>query len=252
MCPVRVVSWTAQQLDMGRYFDILLAQPLADGFTEDILSAQRLSDELQSSVGVESLAERIRAHLPTLQQLSAPLVVRIAHALSRPHTGEPPWSLWADLRARYPHNNALSSVYAGVLLDAGRRDEGIALLVETLESYSPTSSLECALVLEMSGSHTTRLGEQAYHAGDRAWLGYQLVALRAQIANAEQLDMYDLTDIDTPGPEVREQYSELLERYAADPEAMAELRELGREIADLETRGLLPRVMSRRGSWRSE
>lgn len=53
--------------------------------------------------------------------------------------------------------------------------------------------------------------------------------------------------IDERAEIVRERYSELLDDYSDDPEAMTRIRALGRRIKDLEEAGSLPRSLIRRG-----
>jgi hypothetical protein len=54
-------------------------------------------------------------------------------------------------------------------------------------------------------------------------------------------------DIDERAETVRERYSELLDDYSDDPEALTRIRALGRRIKDLEEAGSLPRSLIRRG-----
>jgi hypothetical protein len=54
-------------------------------------------------------------------------------------------------------------------------------------------------------------------------------------------------DIDERAEAVRERYSELLDDYSDDPEALTRIRALGRRIKDLEEAGSLPRSLIRRG-----
>lgn len=53
-------------------------------------------------------------------------------------------------------------------------------------------------------------------------------------------------DADERADAIRERYSELLEDYGDDGQALARIRALGRRIADLEEAGVLPRSLIRR------
>jgi hypothetical protein len=89
-------------------------------------------------------------------------------------------------------------------------------------------------------------------AGDGAWdqrpqdlLAVDLEALRAELealAGAEPIG-----DADERADAVRERYSELLEDYGDDAEALTRIRALGRRIKDLEEAEILPRSLIRRG-----
>lgn len=76
-------------------------------------------------------------------------------------------------------------------------------------------------------------------------LARDLDALRAELEALAGAD---------PGPDederadaVRERYSELLEDYVEDPEALTRIRAVGRRIKDLEEADVLPRSLIRRG-----
>lgn len=76
-------------------------------------------------------------------------------------------------------------------------------------------------------------------------LAADLDALRAELealASAEPVD-----DADERADAVRERYSELLEDYGDDPEALTRIRAVGRRIKDLEEADVLPRSLIRRG-----
>ena len=76
-------------------------------------------------------------------------------------------------------------------------------------------------------------------------LAVDLEALRAELealAGAEPID-----DADERADAVRERYSELLEDYGDDAEALTRIRALGRRIKDLEEAEILPRSLIRRG-----
>jgi hypothetical protein len=75
-------------------------------------------------------------------------------------------------------------------------------------------------------------------------LARELDGLRSEI---ETLAATEPADVDERAETVRERYSELLDDYNDDPEALTRIRALGRRIKDLEEAGSLPRSMIRRG-----
>jgi hypothetical protein len=75
-------------------------------------------------------------------------------------------------------------------------------------------------------------------------LARELDGLRSEI---ETLAATEPADIDERAETVRERYSELLDDYNDDPEALTRIRALGRRIKDLEEAGSLPRSLIRRG-----
>lgn len=75
-------------------------------------------------------------------------------------------------------------------------------------------------------------------------LARELEHLRSEI---ETLAATEPADIDERAETVRERYSELLDDYNDDPEALTRIRALGRRIKDLEEAGALPRSLIRRG-----
>lgn len=86
-------------------------------------------------------------------------------------------------------------------------------------------------------------GLPAGHPSDL--LAVDLEALRAEIealASAGQAD-----DVDERAEAVRERYSELLEDYEDDAEALTRIRAVGRRIKDLEEADVLPRSLILRG-----
>ena len=184
---------------MGRFFDTLLAQPVAD----DDPAQQRLAEALaEASTGTDADAEGgvpalLQQHLDMILQPCDPLVMRIADALDRSVAPHRQIAIWRDLRARYPAD---------------------ALVV----------LLELRAVLAAAESAAGHVGEGGSgHGGPD-----------------------DPNDPDDTYFEIREHYSELLEHYADNEPATAELQALGRIISSLEERDFLPRVMVRRGAWR--
>jgi hypothetical protein len=93
-------------------------------------------------------------------------------------------------------------------------------------------------------SHTSRSlgGGDGEHPHDL--LARELDGLRSEI---ETLAATEPDDIDERAETVRERYSELLDDYNDDPEAVTRIRALGRRIKDLEEAGSLPRSLIRRG-----
>lgn len=86
-------------------------------------------------------------------------------------------------------------------------------------------------------------GAPADQTGAGDLLTRALDALRGQLDQlaARPEDADELADA------IRESYSELLDDYGDDSEALARIRALGRRIADLEETGVLPRSLIRRG-----
>lgn len=75
-------------------------------------------------------------------------------------------------------------------------------------------------------------------------LARELDALRSEL---DTLAGGAPADLDERAEIVRERYSELLDDYNDDPEALTRIRALGRRIKDLEEAGSLPRSLIRRG-----
>lgn len=76
-------------------------------------------------------------------------------------------------------------------------------------------------------------------------LARDLDALRAEIEALASADQAG--DVDERAEAVRERYSELLEDYNDDAEALTRIRAVGRRIKDLEEADILPRSLIRRG-----
>jgi hypothetical protein len=76
-------------------------------------------------------------------------------------------------------------------------------------------------------------------------LARDLDALRAEIEALA--GAAPVADEDERADAVRERYSELLEDYGDDPEALTRVRAVGRRIKDLEEADILPRSLIRRG-----
>jgi hypothetical protein len=95
---------------------------------------------------------------------------------------------------------------------------------------------------ERAPEHGPELTADDEHPHDL--LARELDGLRSEI---ETLAATEPADIDERAETVRERYSELLDDYNDDPEALTRIRALGRRIKDLEEAGSLPRSMIRRG-----
>jgi hypothetical protein len=76
-------------------------------------------------------------------------------------------------------------------------------------------------------------------------LARELDDLRSELETLAAAEPPD--GIDERAEAVRERYSELLDDYGDDPEALTRIRALGRRIKDLEEAGNLPRSLIRRG-----
>lgn len=106
--------------------------------------------------------------------------------------------------------------------------------------------------VETLGETAERDRPAAGPAGDAALderphdlLALDLDALRAELEALAGADPVD--DADERADAVRERYSELLEDYGGDAEALTRIRAVGRRIKDLEEADVLPRSLIRRG-----
>lgn len=135
-------------------------------------------------------------------------------------------TFWRDLAAQFDHPLA-AACHADTLLLAGQHAEAMELFLAIFDRQ-PT------LLFEFGGD----LYDVARGLGGPCWLGYQLACLRAGLAEPPDDDY------------VREMYSELLEDYAEDRDALARIREVGRAIDEAVIAGRLPRALVRRGASR--
>lgn len=89
--------------------------------------------------------------------------------------------------------------------------------------------------------------DAAAEGSSRNLLSRALDALRTQLDALEICAAAGTDDLDERAEAVRERYSELLEDYGDDGDAVSLIRALGRRIADLEDSGAMPRSLIRRG-----
>lgn len=168
-------------------------------------------------------------------------VARLALALDGEDMG-PAARFWAELSARFPDHALVAACHGNALLRDGRDEEAVGRFTTAL-------GLDPQVVVELEDGAR----ELACALGGPLWLRYQLAELRVLLAELE--DGADGADEDPDaaeelGEEVRERYSELLDEHRDDPEALAQIREVGAIIAHLERDGLLPQCLIRRGSSR--
>jgi hypothetical protein len=238
---------------MERSFDTVLARPLADGAEREFARALELvlaQDDAGAAI------EGIRVEFARMDAPSDALLARVANLLEDAAESVR-LAFWRETSTRLPMNGYAAACHGDALLDAGHVSDALDVLLQAVERRPEW--LEDFDQLES-------LAEQA---GGRPWLRYQLVVLRARLdrdsAKADQ-DSTDQNpgdqnpgdqnpgdqDSDDQDMDVREFYSELLEQYSGDRQAMAEIRALGERIATLEKQGVLPSVLVRRGDWRNE
>lgn len=203
----------------------------------------------------------IAAYLAALHELLAVepdldevTVARVALSLDGedlPSTVE----FWTQLGARFPDHALLAVCRANALLRDARDQEAMDCIAATLE-------LDPRMVTELDDVAAVIAHEQ----GGAIWLRYQLAELYALLADIEDAaasaasasaesgdsggDAGALEDAEELGEEVRERYSELLDEYREDPDALARIRALGAIITRLEHEGLLPQCLIRRGGSR--
>ncbi len=138
---------------------------------------------------------------------------------------------WFRLSYNFPESAYARACYADILLTTG--DESGAL-----DHYADAFDAKPPLLFEFGEN----IYDLAKNAGGDVWLRYQLACLRAALDHDEAADAED--DF------VRELYSELLEDYREDPEAMRRILHIGAQLRDLEADDRLPRAIVRRGAWR--
>ncbi len=120
--------------------------------------------------------------------------------------------------------------YADTLLLAGRESAAIAVFTKVLE-------LDPELLEELG----QEIAACAQRLGGRDWLHFRLASLRVSI--------HGLADRDSDA--IREVYSELLEEFSGDTDAMEEIRRLGESLEAAVERGEMPRAMVIRGRSRT-
>lgn len=190
----------------------------------------------------EALHRALLGALPAGTPLGDASLARITVALRGPRRdGEdgidadhPHLEFWQTLRQRFPDNAYLAACYGDELARDGQEAAAAGELLTAFE-------LDPALFVEF-GDEILPACERL---GGALWLRFRLAELRARIEGEPEVEDDDFED-------VREQYSELLEDCADDPDAMARVRALGRRIDELTAADRLPRVFVRRGDWRSK
>jgi hypothetical protein len=135
-------------------------------------------------------------------------------------------ALWRRVADESGHPHA-RGFHADTLLACGRPAEAMA-------EFARAFAVDPTLLHEFGDE----LYEVTRELGGVAWLDYRVACLRAALAAG-------------PGPlpdddEIRELYGELCDDHADDAEALARIREVGRQIDDAVARGDLPRAMVRR------
>jgi len=113
--------------------------------------------------------------------------------------------------------------YADTLLVAGENAAAVEAFALALE-----------LAPELLGEMAQDLDEVARHVGGEPWLHYCLAKLAAMIAGQGNRDDDD---------ESRELYSELLEDFAGDTEALRRIHHQGQTLEEAVKRGEMPRAM---------
>lgn len=231
----------------------------ADSSTQE----RRIADLLADLIDRRDEFADIHAYLAALHELLAAesmldevMVARIALSLDGedvPSTVE----FWTELDTRFPDHALLTACRANALLRDARDEEAMACIAAALE-------LDPRMVTELDDVAAVIAHEQ----GGRIWLRYQLAELHVLLADIEEAtasasaevgDSGDIggtgdpgapEDIEELGEEVRERYSELLDEHREDPDALAQIREIGAIITRLESEGLLPQCLIRRGGSR--
>lgn len=234
----------------------------SDGHTQGAPAASGQSDQERRVAGVlgrrdafADLSAFLSALLDLLRQepdLQDGAVARVALALDGEDT-TPAARFWADLSARFPGHALAAACHGNALLRDGRDREAMGC-------FSTALGLDPQVVVELEDGAR----ELARALGGALWLRFQLAELRVLLADFEdgaagvlaaEADEGDDADEDEVaaeelGEEVRERYSELLDEHHDDPDALAQIREVGAIIAHLEHEGLLPQCLIRRGTSR--
>jgi hypothetical protein len=136
---------------------------------------------------------------------------------------------WSKLAIRSTSPYAMAC-HADTLLLAGREREAISTFVQVLETDPQ--------LLEELGEE---ISEHARRFGGNDWLHFRLASLRVAINGMA----------DRENDEIRELYSELLEEFSGDAEALREIRSLGEALEAAVDRGEMPRAMVIRGPSRT-
>lgn len=218
---------------MAPYFDTVLARPLSDEAEREFVRALELALEYDDA---DTAIERMRCEFTRMDAPSDALLARLAHVLEDA-AEDVRLAFWRETCERLPAHGYAVACHGDALLDAGRMAEALEVLLRAVERTPEW--------LE----NFDQLEALAERAGGRPWLRFQLVALRVYL---DRDSAPSDSDADDQSVDVRELYSELLEQYSGDPQAMAEIRPLGERISALEEEGILPSVLVRRGDWRNE
>lgn len=136
---------------------------------------------------------------------------------------------WRRLALRSASPYAMAC-HADTLLLAGRESEATAVFVQALEAQPQ--------LLEEFGEE---ISEHLRHMGGSNWLHFRLASLRAALEGLA----------DREDDEIRELYSELLEEFSGDADALREIRLLGQALEAAVERGEMPRAMVIRGRSRT-
>ena len=218
---------------MGRFFGTVLARPLPDGAEREFARALELALE---ETDTDTAIERMRAEFTRMDAPSDALLACLAHVLEDA-TEELRLIFWRDTWTRLPMHGYAAACYADVLRDCGRSSDAFDVLLHAVERV-PAWLGDFELLEEL-----------AERSRGPSWLRYQLVVLRTRL---DRISAQPNTEPDDQDADLRELYSELLEQYSDDSQAMAEIRPLGERISALEEQGVLPSVLVRRGDWRNE
>lgn len=177
----------------------------------------------------------ILASLPAAEPLDDDTIAQLARSVRGAHAdavaNDGAEELWHQLSLRFPTSAYARACYADTLAVAGNWEAALPQFADAFDAQP-------ALLFEFGGD----VHDRAERCGGELWLRYQLACLRAALDAGDQADEHD--DF------VRELYSELLEEYQADPEAMRRILRIGAQLRDLEADDRLPRAIVRRGSSR--
>jgi hypothetical protein len=194
----------------------------------DFLAA--LLSELKE--GEELGSEALRALVASLRRYYGEPEGTLVRGTLDPHLVDDLAWFWGDL-ARRSGSAFARACHGEALLAAGETRAA-------MEAFQTAFAMEPSLIFEFAELRSVAAGL------GRQWeLGYELAWLRAALASTPAAG-----DEDAAGDEVRELYSELLEEYASEPEALEKIRELGAEIDRAVASGRLPRALVRRGASR--
>lgn len=178
--------------------------------------------------------------LPAEEELEDATISRITRTLrgahaDRSHNDDDELAdqcqFWFRLSYNFPESAYARACYADALATVGDSDASLAHFADAFDAKP-------ALLFEFG----SEVYDIAKRAGGDVWLRYQLACLRAALDQGEAPDEDD--DF------VRELYSELLEEYRQEPEAMRRILHIGAQLRDLEAEDRLPRAIVRRGAWR--